>query len=154
MWRLPRWYSGKEFGCQCRRLKKRRFDPWVREISWRRQWQPTPVFLLEESHGQRSLVGYSPWGFDELDMTERLNTLTWDLVPWPGIEPGPLALGMWSLSHCTTREVPNSDNAENFFFLNNVFNSQSFFKFHILILMGTIIFKYQELLNCYVYFFF
>ena len=38
------------------------FDPWVRKIPWRRKWQPTPVFLLEESHGQRSLVHYSPWG--------------------------------------------------------------------------------------------
>ena len=34
------------------------FDPWVRKIPWRREWQPTPVFLPEESHGQRSLVGY------------------------------------------------------------------------------------------------
>ena len=33
----------------------------VRRIPWRREWQPTPVFLPEESHGQRSLVGYSPW---------------------------------------------------------------------------------------------
>ena len=40
--------------------KRRRFDPWVRKIPWRRAWQPTPVFLPEESHGQRSLVGYSP----------------------------------------------------------------------------------------------
>ena len=39
---------------------------------WRRQWQPTPVFLLGESHGQRSLVGYSPWGCKESDTTERL----------------------------------------------------------------------------------
>ena len=36
--------------------------PWVRKIPWRRDWQPTPVFLPRESHGQRSLVGYSPWG--------------------------------------------------------------------------------------------
>ena len=43
---------------------------WVRKISWRRIWQPTPVPLLGESHGQRSLVGYSPWGCKELDMTE------------------------------------------------------------------------------------
>ena len=34
------------------------FDPWVRKIPWRRKWQPTPVFLPEESHGQRSLAGY------------------------------------------------------------------------------------------------
>ena len=37
-------------------------SPWVRKIPWRREWQPTPVFLPEESHRQRSLVGYSPWG--------------------------------------------------------------------------------------------
>ena len=38
------------------------FDPWVRKIPWRRKWHPTPVFLPGESHGQRSLSGYSPWG--------------------------------------------------------------------------------------------
>ena len=42
------------------------------KISWRRRWQPTPVLLPGESHGQRSLVGYSPWGRKELDTTERL----------------------------------------------------------------------------------
>ena len=40
---------------------------------WRRKWQPTPVLLLGESHGGRSLVGYSPWGLKESDMTERLH---------------------------------------------------------------------------------
>ena len=45
---------------------------WVGKISWRREWQPTPVFWLGESHGQRSLVGYSLWGDNELFMTERL----------------------------------------------------------------------------------
>ena len=39
------------------------------EIPWRREWQPTPVFLPGESHGQRSLVGYSPWGHKESDTT-------------------------------------------------------------------------------------
>ena len=38
-----------------------RIDPWVGKILWRRAWQPTPVFLPGESHGQRSLAGYSPW---------------------------------------------------------------------------------------------
>ena len=38
------------------------FDPWVGKIPWRRKWQPTPVLLPGESHGGRSLVGYSPWG--------------------------------------------------------------------------------------------
>ena len=55
-WWLPWWLSGKESACQYRR---HRFHPWVRKILWRREWQPTPVFLLRESHGQRSLPGYS-----------------------------------------------------------------------------------------------
>ena len=42
------------------RLKRGRFDPWVGKIPWRRAWQPTPVSLPGESHGQRSLVGYGP----------------------------------------------------------------------------------------------
>ena len=41
--------------------------------SWRRQWHPTPVLLPGNSHGQRSLVGCSPWGRKELDMTERFH---------------------------------------------------------------------------------
>ena len=40
---------------------------------WRRAWQPTPVFLSGEFHGQKSLAGYSPWGHKELDVTERLS---------------------------------------------------------------------------------
>ena len=46
------------------------FDPWIGMILWRRKWQHTPVFLPGESHGQRSLAGYSPWGHRESDMTE------------------------------------------------------------------------------------
>ena len=53
-------------GLQCRRCG---FDLWVGNIPWRREWQPTPVFLPGESHGQRGLVGYSPWGREESDMT-------------------------------------------------------------------------------------
>ena len=44
----------------------------VRKIPWRREWQPIPAFLPGEFHGQRSLVGYSPWSHKELDMTEQL----------------------------------------------------------------------------------
>jgi len=40
-------------------MKRPKFDPWVRKVLWRREWQPTPVFLPGESHGQRSLSGYS-----------------------------------------------------------------------------------------------
>ena len=46
------------------------FDPRIRKIPWRRAWLPTPVFLPGEFHGQRSLMGYSPWGPKEMDTTE------------------------------------------------------------------------------------
>ena len=41
-------------------MQETQFDPWVEKIPWRREWLPTAVFLPGESHGQRSLVGYSP----------------------------------------------------------------------------------------------
>ena len=47
-------------------------DPWVRKIPWRREWLPSPVSLPGESHGQRSLVGCSPWGRKESDTTDQL----------------------------------------------------------------------------------
>ena len=49
---------------------RRRFHPQVMKIPWRRKWQPTPVFLSGKSYGQRSLVGYSPWGCKEPDMAK------------------------------------------------------------------------------------
>ena len=42
----------------------------VKKIPWRRAWQPTSVFYPGKSHGQRSLAGYSSWGYKESDMTE------------------------------------------------------------------------------------
>ena len=63
---------------ECRRPG---FDPRVGKIPWRREWQHTPVFLPGESHGQRSLAGYSPWGRKESDTTERLTHIVeedWD----------------------------------------------------------------------------
>ena len=53
------------------RCKRCGFDPWVRKIPWRRKRHPTPVFLPGESHGQRSLEGYSAWGHKESDKTEQ-----------------------------------------------------------------------------------
>ena len=64
------WLCGKECACQRSRCG---FDPWVRKIPLRRKWQPTLVFLPRKSHGQRSLVGCSPWGCKESDTTEQLN---------------------------------------------------------------------------------
>ena len=64
----PRWHSGEESACHCRKHKRSRFDPWIRRIPWGRKWQRTPVFLPEKFHGQRSLAGYSSWGRKESDM--------------------------------------------------------------------------------------
>ena len=64
----------KQSARQCRRRRRPGFDPWVGKIPWRREWQPTPVFLPGESHGQRSLAGYSPWGRQESAMTEHAST--------------------------------------------------------------------------------
>ena len=70
----------KESACKCRRHG---FSPWVNKIPWRKTCQPTPIFLPGKSHGQRRLVGYSPWGRKEWDMTEHsavthlLSTRAW-----------------------------------------------------------------------------
>ena len=80
-------------------------------IAWRRQWQPTPVLLPGKSHGWRSLVGCSPWGLEESDMTEQLHfhalkkemathssVLAWRI---PGVaEPGGLpSMGLHRVGH-------------------------------------------------------
>ena len=65
-------FSGKEPACQGRRHKRHGFDPCVSKIPWRRAQQPTPAFLPGESHGQRSLAGYSLWGRKGSDTTEQL----------------------------------------------------------------------------------
>ena len=87
------------------------FNPWVRKIPWRREWLPTPVFLLGESHGQWSLAGYSPWGCKESDMSELLTLSLRNIrvgaqgeqflgytdkypvhcVPWPSVFSSPWA---------------------------------------------------------------
>ena len=60
----------KNLPTQCRKPRRLRFNPWIRKIPWRRQWQPTP------------LVGYSPWGLKESDPTEPLSTHV--QVKWSG----------------------------------------------------------------------
>ena len=57
---------------ECLQCGKPGFNPWLGKISWRRRWPPIPVFLPGESHGQKSLESYSPWGRKESDMTEQL----------------------------------------------------------------------------------
>ena len=68
---VSRWFSGKESSCQCRRLRRCGFNPWVRKIPWRKKWQPTPVLLPGKSMNRGAKQAtYSPWGCGESDMTE------------------------------------------------------------------------------------
>ena len=69
--------------------------PMLGRFYWRRQWHPTPVLLPGKPHGQKSLAGYSPWGCNELDMTEHVQEIS--LCPFPFNSP----------SHCP---LPHRDN--------------------------------------------
>ena len=126
---FPRWCSGKESRCQCRRHKRRGFDPWVRKIPWRRKWQPTPVFLPGKSHGRRSLVGYSLWSCKRVghNLATKQKQQQWFysvffflfifmaplccvacgiLVPWPWIEPMLPVVEAQILNHWAIKEFP------------------------------------------------
>ena len=65
-----------------------KFNLCVGKIPWRREQQPTPVSLPGESHGQRSLVGYSPWGLEESDTTECLTHNDYQSHTGPFRKPG------------------------------------------------------------------
>jgi len=80
VWGFTGGSDGKESACNVGELV---FDPWVGKVPWRRPWQPTQIFLPGESHGQRSLAGYSPWGHEPSDMTEQLSTHMDGWVPLP-----------------------------------------------------------------------
>ena len=67
---FPGGTSGKEPACQRRRHKRRMFDALVGKIPWSRAWQPIPVFLPGESHGQEEPDGLHPMGHKESDTTE------------------------------------------------------------------------------------
>ena len=91
-----------------------RYDPWVRKIPRGWKWQPTPIFLLGEFHGQKSLVGYSLWGLEELDTTERLEwRRQWH--PTPVLLPGK-SHGWRSLVGCSPRGCEESDMTERLHF--------------------------------------
>ena len=70
LYRFPRWCRVKNLPANAGDCKRRGFDPWVGNISWSRKWQPTLVLLPGKFHGQRWLVGYSPWGRTESNMTQ------------------------------------------------------------------------------------
>ena len=65
--------------CQCRRGK---FDPCIGKITWRRKWQPIPVFLPGESNGQRSLAGYRLWGLKSWTQLSNQTTITTTFRVW------------------------------------------------------------------------
>ena len=71
---LPRWHSGEESTCQWRRRWSLGFNLWVGKVPWSRKWKLIPVFLPRKFHGQRRLVGYSPWDRKELDIMEHTHT--------------------------------------------------------------------------------
>ena len=96
---FPAGANGKEPSCQCWRYKRWGFDPWIGKIPWRREWQPTPVLLPGESHGQRSLVACSPQGLKESD-TEWLSTYAHQLFT--------------EISSCTFTSLPGNNDKEDF----------------------------------------
>ena len=78
---FPGGAGGKEPDCQCRRYRRYGFNPLGREDPLEEDMQPRSVFLPGESHVQRSLVGYSPWGCKELDTTDHTHTGLTFLAP-------------------------------------------------------------------------
>ena len=99
------WLPGS--ACVCLQCRRPGFDSWVRKISWRRKWQPTPVFLPGESHGQRSLVGCSLQGRKESDTTERLHfhfhflsywTVPLFIIYWIGLNKSSVFLALMFLN--------------------------------------------------------
>ena len=70
-YRLPRWLSGKESTCQCRRHRRQGFDPWVGKIPEEEMASHSSI-LAGKSHGQRRLASYSPWGCKELDKAKHI----------------------------------------------------------------------------------
>ena len=73
---IPRWHSVKSLPARAGNTRDLSVIPGSGRFPWRRKWQPTPVFLLEKFHGQRSLVSYSPWGHKESDTTEHTHAHT------------------------------------------------------------------------------
>ena len=108
------WLSGKDSACQCRRCG---FNPWVGKIPWRRKWQLTPVFFSGKSHGERSLVDYSPWncrvrhnlGTKQQQQQCHIASVTFSGFVWiskffPG--PGSLDCLLFSMGLTPKRESP------------------------------------------------
>ena len=70
--RLPRWRSGKESTCKCKRPRRHGFDPWFRKIPRRRKWQPTPVFSWKIPRTVEPGGLYNSWGHKSWTRLRRL----------------------------------------------------------------------------------
>ena len=93
-------------------VRETRVQSWVGKIPCRRKWQPTPVFLPGKSHGLSILVGYSPWGRKESDMTEWLHFTSLHFVhmfrpSWTSL-PTPIPFHLSKLLWSTSFELPGS----------------------------------------------
>ena len=94
--------AGKESASNAGDLQKHRSIPWVRKAPWRKKWQPTSVFLPGKSHGQRSLVGYSPWVPKESALTELMSCMQGIKIPHAMEQLSPVHHNYWA--HAITRE--------------------------------------------------
>ena len=116
--------QGQRIHLQCRRDRRGWFDPWVGKTPWKRKQQPTTVFLPGESHGQRSLVGYSSWGCKESDTTERLS-----LSARPTqVEDGNFRLSTRSLEHHPVTSPPMNQTTLKPFTMWSTTNCEKFLK--------------------------
>ena len=116
---FPSGASDKESACQCRRLKRHGFNPWVGKIPWSRKWQPTQVFLPGKFHGQRSLAGCSPWGHKKSDTTEQLSVhknLVQEIDPEYSLEGLMLKLKLPYFGHL----MPTADSLEKILMLGKI----------------------------------
>ena len=109
--------GSEEPACRCRGPKRYGFNLWVGKIPRRRRWQPTPVFLPGETHGWRSLAGYSPWGRKQSDTLSDLaqhlhsagrKAVAWILLLGAGAFPPQLLGAEHSLQHALLQE-PGDD---------------------------------------------
>ena len=130
---FPGGNSGKEPVGQCRRYKRHGFDPWVGKSPWRRAWQPTPVFMPRESRGQRSLVGYSPWGCKESDRTEP--TLACTHIQY-------LSFSVWLISLSIMSQNPCCCKWQNFILFYHSCNYNFFYVVRTFKIYFLAIFKY------------
>ena len=105
---LPGWLSDKESAFSAEDTGACAFNPWVRRILWRRKWEPTPLFLPGESHGQRSLTGYIPNSHKESNMPEWLSTVVisnYSLTRWASIISGRIMIRFIAVGRACGGEI-------------------------------------------------